>query len=102
MVDRYLTGSQAMLCVRSVCVCACMHASVCVFVCGSTLTPLRGGLARDSMETLSERVSVRGRRRRKCSRGELGRWGRRRGRDGMKRQENENRERCVTPGGDCG
>lgn len=52
MEDRYLTGSQAMLCV-------CVRASVRVFVCGSTLTPLRGGLARDSMETLSERVSVR-------------------------------------------
>lgn len=61
MVDRYLTGSQAMLCVRSVCarVFVCVRASVRVFVCGSTLTPLRGGLARNSMETLSESVSVR-------------------------------------------
>lgn len=42
---------------------------VCVFVCvcaradacerGSALTPLRGGLVRDSMETLSDSVSVR-------------------------------------------
>lgn len=41
----------------SVSFCGCV--SECVCECGSALTPLRGGLVRDSMETLSERVSVR-------------------------------------------
>lgn len=33
MVDRYLTGSQAMLCVRSVCACVCVRACICACVC---------------------------------------------------------------------
>lgn len=57
------------------CVCVVMCVCVCVAKCGSALTPLRGGLVRDSMETLSERVSVREekRGRGKCAGRVLGR-----------------------------
>lgn len=81
-VDRYLTGCRATRC-----------------VCGSALTPLRGGLERDSMETLSERVSVRNRER--VWRRELER---RRGKEEQmekKSKEVEKRERCVTPDDDA-
>lgn len=66
---------------------------MCVCVRGSAFTPLRGGLARDSMETLSERVSVRERA--------VGRKFRGGERERKKREEQmerrAKRERCVTP-----
>lgn len=51
---------------------------------------------RDSMETLSERVSVRERGRGKCGGRELERRKRKTGTDGKINKENEKRERCVT------
>lgn len=69
---------------------------MCVCVRGSAFTPLRGGLARDSMETLSERVSVRERAVGGKFRGGA-REKKKRGTDGKKSKENEKRERCVTP-----
>lgn len=75
-----------------------MCVCVCVLMCerGSVLTPLRGGLVRDSMETLSEAVSVR-ERKRKVQREKDGKKGREKGTDGEKESsEGEERKRCVT------
>lgn len=76
----------------------CVRARLCVLMCerGSVLTPLRGGLVRDSMETLSEAVSVR-ERKRKVQREKDGKKGREKGTDGKKESsEGEERKRCVT------
>jgi len=63
---------------------------VLVQVCVSALTPLRGGLVRDSMETLSESVSVR-ERERKVWREIVGQ--KKRGIDGKMKNQKRERER---------